>query len=104
VRDGPRPKARTRAGVAYPIDIFPEDRRSVNLDAVRKLELRYSRARPDKMDLAVEYVGGWIKVFEVDRFLIEQLLEQLEDRQAWPTIRLDTTPPMEQDRTSKKPQ
>jgi hypothetical protein len=56
------------------------------------------------MDLAVEYVGGRIKVFEVDRFLIEQFLEQLEDRQAWPTIRLDTTPPMEQDRTSKKPQ
>jgi hypothetical protein len=52
----------------------------VNLDDVRRLELIYRRGRPDKIDLAVEYVGGRIKVFEVDRHLIERLLEQLEDR------------------------
>jgi hypothetical protein len=52
----------------------------VNLDDVRSLELRYGRGRPDKIDLAVEYVGGRIKVFEVDRYLIDRLLEQLEDR------------------------
>jgi hypothetical protein len=52
----------------------------VNLDDVRVLELRYRRGRPDKIDLAVEYVDGRIKVFEVDRYLIERLLEQLEDR------------------------
>jgi len=32
------------------------------------------------MNLYVEYVGGRIKVFEVDRYLIERLLEQLEDQ------------------------
>jgi hypothetical protein len=52
----------------------------VNLDDVRSLELNYSRTKPDKMDLAIEYVGGRIKVFEVDKVLIERLLEQLEDR------------------------
>jgi hypothetical protein len=52
----------------------------VNLDDVRRLELRYSRTKPDKTEVAVEYVGGRIKVFEVDRHLIERLLEQLEDR------------------------
>jgi hypothetical protein len=34
------------------------------------------------MTLSVEYVGGQIKVFEVDRYLIERLLEQLEDQEA----------------------
>jgi hypothetical protein len=52
----------------------------VNLDDVRNLELRYSRAQPDKMNLFVEYVDGQIKVFEVDRYLIERLLEQLEEQ------------------------
>ena len=52
----------------------------VNLDDVRKLALRFSRRVPGKADLFVEYAGGRIKVFEVDRFLIEQLLKQLEDR------------------------
>ena len=56
--------------------------RRVDLEDVRKLELRYSHARPEKMTLSVEYVGGRIKVFEVDRYLIERLLEQLEDREA----------------------
>jgi hypothetical protein len=60
-----------------------EGRRSGNLlDDVRKLELRYSRTTLGKADLVVEFVGGRIKVFEEDRFLIERLLEQLEDREA----------------------
>jgi len=54
----------------------------VSLEDVRNLTLRYSRARPDKVDLSVEYGGGRIKVFEVDRYLIERLLEQLEDQEA----------------------
>ena len=53
-----------------------------NLEQVRHLQMRYSRAQPEKMDLSVEYVGGQIKVFEVDRYLIERLLEQLEDQGA----------------------
>jgi hypothetical protein len=51
------------------------------MDAVRKLELRYRYTTPGQADLVVEFVGGRIKVFEVDRFLIERLLEQLEDRE-----------------------
>ena len=54
--------------------------RRVDLEDVRKLELRYSHARPEKMTLSVEYVGGRIKVFQVDRHLFERLLEQLEDQ------------------------
>jgi hypothetical protein len=54
----------------------------VDLDDVRSLEMRYSRARPDRIELAVEYVGGRIRVYEVDRFLIERLLEQLQYRDA----------------------
>ena len=54
----------------------------VDLDDVRNLEMRYSRARPDRIELAVEYVGGRIRVYEVDRFLIERLLEQLQYRDA----------------------
>jgi len=55
----------------------------VNLEEVPKLELRYSRAQPEKMNLSVEYVGGRIKVFEVDRYLIvERLLEHLEGQRA----------------------
>ena len=50
----------------------------VDLDDVRSLEISYSRARPDKADLAVEYVGGRVRVFVVDRYLIERLLRALE--------------------------
>jgi hypothetical protein len=50
----------------------------VSLGDVRNLELRYTRARPETIELVVEYVGGRVKVFEVDRFLIERLLEHLE--------------------------
>ena len=54
----------------------------VDLQDVRRLEIRYSRASPDKVDLAVEYVGGRVRVFVVDRSLIERLLGQLEDQEA----------------------
>ena len=54
----------------------------VNLEDVRKLELRYSRAQSEKINLYVEYVGGRIKVYEVDRYLIERLLEHLEGQGA----------------------
>lgn len=50
------------------------------LDDVRKLQITYSRLRPGAGDCVVEYVGSRIEVFEVDRFLIERLLEQLEHR------------------------
>ena len=56
---------------------FPEALH-VDLDDIRHLEMRYSRARPDRVELAVEYVGGRIRVYEVDRVLIERLLEQLQ--------------------------
>jgi hypothetical protein len=52
----------------------------IDLDDVRHLRMKYTRARPDKIELAVEYVGGRVRVYEVDRFLIERLLEQLEYR------------------------
>ena len=54
----------------------------VSLEDVRHLTLRYSRARPEKMEICVEYVGGRTKVFEVDRGLVEQALDQLEDQEA----------------------
>ena len=60
---------------------FPEALH-VDLDDIRHLEMRYSRARPDKIELAVEYVGGRIRVYEVDRVLIERLLEQLQYQDA----------------------
>ena len=53
-----------------------------NLEVVRTLEMSSSRASPGEGKLTVEYVGGRIKVFEVDRFLIERLLEHLEVRGA----------------------
>jgi hypothetical protein len=59
----------------------PSEQR-VSLEDVRNLTLRYRRARPEKMEVCVEYVGGRIKVFEVDRYLVELLLDQLEDQKA----------------------
>jgi hypothetical protein len=59
----------------------PEGRNSVNLDDVRKLELGYSRRTPGETEIVVEYVGGRIKVFEVDRFFLERLLEHLEEQE-----------------------
>jgi hypothetical protein len=52
----------------------------IDLDDVRNLRMKYTRARPDKIEFAGEYVGGRVRVYEVDRFLIERLLEQLEYR------------------------
>jgi hypothetical protein len=65
------------------------------LSDVRKLELRYSGRTPGRADLFVEYVGGRIEVFEVDRFLVERLLEHLEDREARPTTRLTSQSPIQ---------
>jgi hypothetical protein len=53
-------------------------RQRTGLDDVRKLQLRYRSVRPEEIELAVVYVGGQVKVFEVDRLLIEALLERLE--------------------------
>ena len=58
----------------------PREQR-VSLENVRHLTLRYSRARPEKMEICVQYVGGRIKVFKVDRYLAECLLDQLEDQE-----------------------
>ena len=58
---------------------FPEELH-VDLDEFRNLVMKYSCAKPDRIELAVEYVGGRIKVYEVYRFLIECLLQQLEYR------------------------
>jgi hypothetical protein len=52
------------------------------LDDIRNLVMKYTRARPGRIEFAVEYVGGQIRVYEVDRFLIERLLEQLQYRNA----------------------
>ena len=49
----------------YKPSINEIDKSRVNLDDVRKLELRYTRITRSKADL-VEYVGGRIKVFGVD--------------------------------------
>jgi hypothetical protein len=51
----------------------PEGRRSGNLlNDIRKLELKYSRRPLGKAKLVIEYVVGRLKVFEVDRFLIQR--------------------------------
>jgi hypothetical protein len=52
---------------------------SVDLDDVRNLHLRYSHAKHGDPELTVEFVGGRTRVFAVDRFLIERLLEHLEE-------------------------
>ncbi len=48
------------------------------MDEVSNLQLRYSRVRPETIELAIVYVGGRVKVFVVDRFLLKRLLEHLE--------------------------
>ena len=63
-------------------DSAPPGEQRVSLENVRHLTLRYSRARPEKIEICVEYVGGRIKVFEVARYLIERLLEQMEEQEA----------------------
>ena len=52
------------------------------LDDVRNLQITYSRLRPGAGTCFVEYAGGRIRVYEVDRFLIEHLLKHLEHREA----------------------
>ena len=61
---------------------FPEESRVDPLDDVRHLQITYSRLRPGAGTCFVEHLGGRIEVFEVDRFLIEHLLEHLEHREA----------------------
>jgi hypothetical protein len=65
--------------ISQPLDSdFPEQLHLDLLDDVRKLQITYSRLRPGAGTCFVEYAGGRIRVYEVDRFLIERLLEQLE--------------------------
>ena len=61
-------------------DPAPPGEQRVSLENVRHLTLRYSRARPEKIEICVEYVGGRINVFEVERYLVERLLEQIEEQ------------------------
>jgi hypothetical protein len=69
--------------IGQPLDSdFPEQLHLDLLDDVRKLQITYSRLRPGAGTCFVEYVGGRIRVYEVDRFLIEHLLEHLEHREA----------------------
>jgi len=58
-------------------DVSSEQLHGDLLDDVRKLQITFSRLRPGEGTCFAEYVGGRIRVYEVDRFLIEQLLEQL---------------------------
>ena len=61
---------------------FPEELHVALLDDVRKLQITYSRIRPGAGNCFIELVGARIRVYEVDRFLIEHLLEHLEHREA----------------------
>ena len=63
-------------------NVAPEQLHVDLLDDVRKLQITFSRLRPGEGTCFVEYVGGRIGVYEVDRFLIEHLLEHLERREA----------------------
>ena len=80
---------------------FPEELH-VDLDEFRNLVMKYSRAKPDRIELAVEYVGGRIKVYEVDRFLIERLLQQYRAHGLYltrfPATRPATSPPAQERR------
>ena len=53
----------------------------LSLENVRKLEITYNRRHPREGVCVVEYVGGRIELSEMDRYLIEQLLEHLEHRE-----------------------
>ena len=61
---------------------FPEESHVDLLDDVRKLQITYSRLRPGAGARFVERVSGRIRVYEVDRFLIEQMLDHLEHSEA----------------------
>jgi hypothetical protein len=58
-------------------NVSPERPHADLLDDVRKLQITYSRLRPGAGTCFVEHVGGRIEVYEVDRFLIEHLLDHL---------------------------
>ena len=58
-----------------------EESRVDRLDDVRKLQITYSRRNPGARICYVEHVGGRIEVYEVDRFLINHLLEHLKHRE-----------------------
>ena len=62
------------------MDDLPYEPRS-GMENVRKLEITYNRRQPGEGSCVVEYVGGRIELFEVDRFLLEQMLEQLKHRE-----------------------
>ena len=61
-------------------NVSPEQRHVDLLEDARKLQITCSRLRPGTC--FVERVGGRIRVYEVDRILIEHLLEHLEHREA----------------------
>ena len=63
-------------------NVSPERLHVDRLDDVRNLQITFSRLRPGEGTCFVEYAGGRIEVYEVDRFLIEHLLEHLEHREA----------------------
>jgi hypothetical protein len=51
-------------------NVSPEQLHVDLLEDVRKLQITYSRLRPGAGTCFVERVGGRIRVYEVDRFLI----------------------------------
>jgi len=53
----------------------------LGLENVRKLEITYNRRHPWAGVCVVEYVGGRIELSEMDRYLIEQILEHLQHRE-----------------------
>jgi hypothetical protein len=53
----------------------------LGLENVRKLGITYNHRHPGEGVCVVEYVGGRIELSEMDRYLIEQLLEHLEHRE-----------------------
>ena len=63
-------------------NVSPEQRHVDLLEDIRKLQITYSRLRPGAGTCFVERAGGRIRVYEVDRFLIEHLLEHLEHSEA----------------------
>ena len=62
------------------MDDLPYEPR-LGLENVRKLEITYKRAHPGEGYCVVEYVAGRIELLEVDRYLIERLLEHLEPQE-----------------------
>jgi len=61
---------------------FPEQRHVDLIDDVSKLQIAYSHTRPGTGTCFIEDAGRRIKVYEVDRFLLEHLLEHLKHREA----------------------